>query len=43
MRALISQLNKIGLQDFVEICGKVVYIDIGNKSLSLKSNSDKIF
>ena len=36
MRILTSELLNDSLHEVIEICGKVVYVDIGNKSVAIK-------
>lgn len=36
MRILISELDHKSIHDCVEICGKIVYFDIGNKKILIK-------
>lgn len=36
MRILISELSHENAQENIEICGKVVYIDVGNKNVTIK-------
>lgn len=38
MRILISELKHRNIHEYVEICGKIVYADAGNKNISIKGN-----
>lgn len=38
MRIPISELSQRKIHDYVEICGKIVYVDIGNKSILIKGS-----